>query len=191
LQFNKLENKIDRMKYTLEGQETARLKFRLLTVDDFDACIELFKDIEACRFLGIDKIETPKERCELWFEMTFERYQADLGGQNILIEKSTNKIIGQCGLLIRDIEGKQEFEIAYSILLEFRKKGFATESTEKCKNYAFANKFAESLISIIHTENVNSENVAIKNGMKKDKTTEFKGMPVNIYRIDFIEWKSI
>ena len=46
------------MKYTLEGQETERLKFRLLNSEDFDDCIELFKDIEVCRFLGVDKIET-------------------------------------------------------------------------------------------------------------------------------------
>ena len=177
------------MKYTLEGQETERLKFRLLNSEDFDDCIELFKDIEVCRFLGVDKIETPEERCRLWIEMTFERYKNDLGGQNILIEKNTNKIIGQCGLLVREIEGKQEIEIAYSILPEYRKKGFAAESTEKCKNFAFENKFSKSLISIIHTENSNSEKVAKKNGMKKNKNTEFKGMPVNIYRIDFSEWK--
>lgn len=177
------------MKYTLEGQETERLKFRLLNSEDFDDCIELFKDIEVCRFLGVDKIETPEERCRLWIEMTFERYKNDLGGQNILVEKNTNKIIGQCGLLVREIEGKQEIEIAYSILPEYRKKGFATESTEKCKNFAFENKFSKSLISIIHTENSNSEKVAKKNGMKKNKNTEFKGMPVNIYRIDFSEWK--
>jgi ribosomal-protein-alanine N-acetyltransferase len=177
------------MKYTLEGQETERLKFRLLKSEDFDDCIKLFKDIEVCRFLGVDKIETPEERCRLWIEMTFERYKKDLGGQNILVEKNTNKIIGQCGLLVREIEGKQEIEIAYSILPEYRKKGFAAESTEKCKNFAFENKFSKSLISIIHTENSNSEKVAKKNGMRKNKNTEFKGMPVNIYRIDFSEWK--
>jgi len=177
------------MKYTLEGQETERLKFRLLNIEDFDDCIELFKDIEVCRFLGVDKIETPTERCRLWFEMTFERYKNNLGGQNILLEKNTNKIIGQSGLLVREIEGKQEIEIAYSILPEYRKKGFATESTEKCKNFAFKNKFSNSLISIIHTENINSEKIAKKNGMRKDKNIEFKGMSVNIYRIDFSEWK--
>lgn len=177
------------MKYTLEEQETERLKFRLLNIADFDVCIKLFEDIEVCRFLGVDKIETPKERCRLWFEMTFERYKNDLGGQNILLDKNTNKIIGQCGLLVREMEGKKEIEIAYSILPEYRKKGFATESTEKCKNFAFENKFSESLISIIHTENINSEKVAKKNGMRKDKNIEFKGMLVNIYRIDFSEWK--
>lgn len=178
------------MKYTLEGEETERLKFRLLNIEDFDDCIELFKDNEVCRFLGVDKVETPNERCKLWFEMTFDRYKNDLGGQNILIEKNTNKIVGQSGLLVREIEGKQEIEIAYSILPKYRKKGFATESTEKCKNFAFESEFTESLISIIHTENINSEKVASRNGMRKDKTTEFKGMSVTIYRINSSEWEN-
>ena len=179
------------MKYTLQGQETERLKFRLLNIEDFESFIELFEDIEVCRFLGVDKIETPNERCKLWFELTFDRYKNDLGGQNILIEKNTNKIVGQSGLLVREIDGKQEIEIAYSILPNFRKKGFATESTEKCKNFAFENKFSESLISIIHTENIHSEKVAEKNGMRKDKNTEFQEMEVNIFRIDLNEWNTI
>lgn len=178
------------MKYTLEGQETERLKFRLLNIEDFESWIELFEDIDVCRFLGVDKIETPNERCKLWFELTFDRYKNNLGGQNILIEKSTNKIVGQSGLLLREIDGKKEIEIAYSILPNFRNKGFATESTEKCKNFAFENKFSESLISIIHTENIHSEKVAVKNGMRKEKNIEFQGMEVNIFRINLNEWKN-
>lgn len=178
------------MKYTLEGQETERLKFRLLTIEDFDVWIELFENIEVCRFLGVDKIETPNERCKLWFEMTFERYKNDLGGANVLLDKSTNKIIGQSGLIVREIEGKQEIEIAYSILPEYRKKGFASEATKKCKDFAFENNFSPSLISIINTENSNSEKVAKNNGMRNDKSIEYHGMPVNIYRIDIDQWKN-
>jgi RimJ/RimL family protein N-acetyltransferase len=177
------------MKYTLEGQETERLKFRLLNVEDFDVWLELFENIEVCRFLGVDKIETPNERCKLWFEMTFERYKNDLGGANVLLDKSTNKIIGQSGLIVREIEGKQEIEIAYSILPEYRKKGFASESTKKCKDFAFENNFSKSLISIINTENSLSEKVAKNNGMKNDKSIEYNGMQVNIYRIDIDEWE--
>ena len=95
------------MKYTLEGQETERLKFRLLNIEDFENWIELFKDIEVCKFLGFDKIETPKERCKIWFDMTFERYKNDLGGQNILLDKNTNKIIhGICGMRGRLVPSK-------------------------------------------------------------------------------------
>lgn len=178
------------MKYTLEGQETERLKFRLLNREDFDVWIELFENIEVCRFLGVDKIETPHERCKLWFEMTFERYNNNLGGANVLLDKFTNKIIGQSGLIVREIEGKQEIEIAYSILPEYRKKGFASESTKKCKDFAFENNFTQSLISIINTENSNSEKVAENNGMRNDKTIEYNGMLVNIYRIDIDDWKN-
>ncbi|MEO8233876.1 MAG: GNAT family N-acetyltransferase [Flavobacterium sp.] len=177
------------MKYTLEGEETERLKFRLLNEKDFDIWIELFEDIEVCKFLGVDKIKTPKERCKLWFEMTFERYRDDLGGANVLLDKLTNEIVGHCGLIVRKIENKKEIEIAYSILPEHRKKGFAAESTKKCKDFAFENDFSQSLISIINTENINSEKVAKNNGMRNDKTTEYKEMAVNIYRIDIAEWK--
>jgi ribosomal-protein-alanine N-acetyltransferase len=178
------------MKYTLEGQETERLKFRLLNIADFDIWIELFENIEVCRFLGVDKIETPNERCRLWFEMTFERYKNDLGGANVLFDKITNKIIGQSGLIVREIDGKKEIEIAYSIVPEYRKKGFASEATKKCKDFAFENNYSQSLISIINSENINSEKVAKNNGMRNNKTIEYNGMLVNIYRIDIDEWKN-
>jgi hypothetical protein len=40
-----------------------------------------------------------------------------------------------------------------------------------------------SVISIIDTGNVNSQKVAIRNGMVRDKETEFKGLKVYVYRI--------
>jgi hypothetical protein len=33
-------------------------------------------------FLGVDKVETQMKDVNLWFEMTFDRYKNDLGGQN-------------------------------------------------------------------------------------------------------------
>ncbi len=62
---------------------------------------------------------------------------------------------------------------------------------KKCRDYAFENNFADSIISIIHVENINSEKVAINNGMVKTKTTQFKEMPVNIFRINKTDWEQI
>ncbi len=179
------------MKYTLNGEETKRLKFRLLNNNDFDQWKELFYDIEVSKVLGMDKLGTPKEQCEKWFEWTYDRYKNNLGGQNILIEKSTNKIIGQSGLLVREIDGVKEIEVAYSILPSSRKKGFATEASRKCRDFAFENKFSDRLISIINTNNLNSEKTAIKNGMKKKETVNFNGNNVNIYQITYEEWKAL
>ena len=179
------------MKYILEGQETERLKFRLLNERDFDEWVELFTDNDVSKVLGMDKIGTPKEQCEKWFEWTFDRYKNNLGGQNILINKSTNKIIGQSGLLVREIDGIKEIEVAYSILPSFRQKGFATEASQKCRDYAFENNFSKRLISIINTKNPNSAKVALNNGMQNDRTIDFHGNQVNIYQITLNEWKKL
>ena len=34
---------------------------------------------------------------------------------NVLVDKSTGKMIGQCGLLVQEIDGTNHLEIGYSI----------------------------------------------------------------------------
>jgi len=176
------------MKYLLNGQESERLKFRLLKKDDFNIWVEFFKHKGVSEYIGMDEIPTAKEKAEKWFELINNRYLNDLGGMNVLIDKKTNEFVGQCGLLIQEIDGKKELEIGYSIMPKFWNKGYATEAAIKCKDFAFENNYADSIISIIHIENKSSEKVAEKNGMIKHSNTEYKGMPVNIYRIEKNEW---
>ena len=173
------------MKYSLEGKETERLKFRLLKLEDFDDWINLFKGKNVAKFLGMDSNLSEKEMCEIWFEKTFNRYENDLGVMNVLIDKETNLLIGQCGLLIQSIQNVERLEIGYSILPKYWHKGYASESAIKCKNYAFENNLSDSLISMVHVENIGSEKVALKNGMiLEQKIDSYEGSPVNIFRID-------
>ena len=125
------------MKFLLSNQETERLRFRKLEPADFTVWLELFRDDETSKLLGMQDFQTPEERCKKWFEWTFHRYENNLGGQNALIYKDTNQLVGQCGLLVREVDHKFELEIAYSILPDFRQKGFAYESARKCKEFAF------------------------------------------------------
>ena len=174
------------MKYILENQESERLKFRLLEQGDFEAWKNLFIGKDVATFLALDPELTVDELCQFWFEKVFNRYENDLGGMNVLIDKKTQKMIGQCGLLVQTVEDEKRLEIGYSILPEFWGKGFASEASQKCQEYAFKNNFAESLISIIHIDNIASEKVAIKNGLKFEKRVEnYMGkMPANIFRVD-------
>jgi RimJ/RimL family protein N-acetyltransferase len=176
------------MKYLLKGQETARLKFRLLEREDFTTWLQLFEDRTATGFLGLADIGTPEAQCEKWFEITENRYKNDTGGLNVLIDKETNEFIGQCGLLIQEVDGVREMEIGYSILPKHWNKGYATEAAQKCRDYAFEHNFTDSLISIVHIDNIRSEKVARKNGMTLNKKTLFKEMPVTIFRITKTEW---
>ncbi len=173
------------MKYLLTGQETERLKFRLLKPDDFDSWVDLFKENKVAGFLEMDPTLSPTDLCKAWFDKSFNRYQNDLGGMNVLIDKKTNRFVGQCGLLIQTIEEVKRLEVGYSILPKFWNQGYAFEAALKCKNYAFENNFTDSLISVVHIENIGSEKVALKNGMTFEKKLDDL---FNIFSIDKKDW---
>ena len=103
---------------------------------------------------------------------------------NALIEKESGRLIGHCGLLVQIVDGIPELEIAYSLLPEFWNKGYAIEAAMKCRDFAFANNFSDSLISIISLTNIPSEKVALKNGMHIDKRTIYSNNEVNIFRVN-------
>ncbi|GAA4277272.1 GNAT family N-acetyltransferase [Aquimarina mytili] len=174
------------MKYLLTGQETERLSFRLLEPEDFNAWVPLFKEKDVAKFLGMDPKLSPNGLCQAWFDKSFNRYQNDLGGMNVLIDKKTNQFIGQCGLLIQTIDDVKRLEVGYSILPKFWNQGYAYEAARKCKDYAFENNFTDSLISVVHIDNIGSEKVALKNGMTFEKLTE---EVFNVFSISKEDWK--
>lgn len=169
-------------KYLLEHQETERLRLRQVVSKDFDAWLPFYHNPESTRFWhGLPK--NPVEACQQQFDRIFERYQNNLGGMNALILKETETLVGLCGLLIQEVDRRSELEIGYSILPTHWRKGYAFEAAQKCKSYAKEHDLAQSLISIIHIDNIPSQKVALKNGMFLDKTTSYKDNPVHIFRV--------
>lgn len=173
-------------KYSLEGQESARLQYRPVRESDFDTWLRFCQYPDSLKYIFSKKQleeQDPLLRCRMWFDRVAHRYNNQLGGMNALIDKETQALVGQCGLLIQTIDGQQELEIGYSLMPEHRGKGYAIEAAQTCKAFAFANKLAPSLISVIHVENEASMKVARANGMQLDKTTISEGDPVHVFRI--------
>ncbi len=173
--------------YSLEGQETKRLLFRRITEHDFEIWLEFCKYPDSLKYIFSQeqlKVEDPIERCRMWFNKVFHRYENGLGGMNALVDKQTGEFVGQCGLLIQTIDDIEELEIGYSIMPSYRGKGFASEAANRCKEFAFENDYTTSLISVIVPENLDSIKVAMNNGMKLSKTTISNGDLVNIYRVN-------
>jgi [ribosomal protein S5]-alanine N-acetyltransferase len=171
------------MNYLLSSHQTPRLLFREVSLTDFDSWLKFFEDPETSKH-WVEEKETPKIACEKWYQRQFERHQNNHGGMNALIEKSSGKLVGHCGLLVQTVDGATELEIGYSLLPEFWGKGYAIEAAKKCKEHAFENNLATSLISIISLSNLPSQKVAIKNGMSIEKQTVYKGNQVYIFRIN-------
>jgi len=170
------------LKYLLIGQETERFNFSLLKTGYFDFWMEFFK-VNILRNIFTSTQNYPKLNYAK-YGLTNHFTDTKMNWAEWTFCLTKNKLVGQCGILIQTIENIQLLEIGYSILPEFWNQGFASESAIKCKNYAFENNFANSLISMIHIYNIGSEKVAIKNGMSFEK----KLNSFNIFRIDKENW---
>ena len=178
------------MKYLLAGGETSRLIFRKIEKSDFTEWLKFFTD-PTTSIHWLEEKQLPQEQCESWYQKQFWRYENEMGGTNALIEKSSGKLIGHCGLLVQIVDDRTELEIGYSLLSEFWGKGYASEAAIRCRDYAFENNLSESLISIISLTNIPSQQVALKNGMAIEKETIYKDNRVYIFRIDKSDWKKI
>ena len=155
--------------YSLYNQETERLIFRALRPSDFNAWLPLFEADNVAKFLEMDTTLSPREMCQVWFDKSHHRFANNLGVMNVLEDKKSGELMGQCGLLLQTVNNKQRLEIGYSILPVFWERGYASEATQKCKVFAFKNRLANSLISVVHKQNVGSEKVAVRNGMTLER----------------------
>ncbi|MEO8151111.1 MAG: GNAT family N-acetyltransferase [Bacteroidia bacterium] len=167
--------------------ETPRLRIRKLIMNDVTAWMEYFQSPQVLKFMGFKPDD--KQGCIIWIEKQLKRYAAnEHDGLRALIDKETNEMVGQCGFLIQEIDNEVVLEIGYHLISRFWKKGYATEAAKAFKEYAFENNLADSLVSIIHIDNINSQQVAERNGMKRERQTTFRDTAVFIYRIDKQDW---
>ncbi len=169
------------MKYF--NQESERLRYRKLTKNDISSWVEFFEKNDRLHFLGLDLTKTKDVLAKDWIIRQLERYEEQGLGLLAVEIKENGKLIGMGGIIPRELNGKSEHEIAYSLKPEFWKKGYGTEIAKQMKRFGFKNIETNRFISIIHIENTDSIHVAKKNGMNVLFRTEFMGMNVDIYGI--------
>lgn len=75
-------------------------------------------------------------------------------------------------ILQRDVAGRDEVEIGYLFLREFRREGLATEAAVACREFGFGPMGQNRLISLIDPRNIASIRVAEKVGMRREATIE-------------------
>ena len=102
-----------------------------------------------------------------WLDRQLGRYAQYGFGLWAVELKATGEMIGQCGLTMQDIEGREALEIGYLFEKAHWHRGYATEAAAACKIYAFEVLHAESVCSIIRDTNTASQNVAKRNGMRE------------------------
>jgi [ribosomal protein S5]-alanine N-acetyltransferase len=162
--------------------ETPRLILREFSLDDVDALARVLSDPETMRFYP-----APFDRAgvEEWIARNLRRCAKDGHGLWAMILKSTEELIGDCGLTIQDVEGKNEIEIGYHVRRDLWGHGFATEAARACRDFGFSHFHAKRPVSIIRPENLPSRRVAEKNGMNVWKEVVRLNFPHLVYSIRF------
>lgn len=170
--------------YYTDQLESPRLRTRWLTTADATAWSSFLADETILEFFPNPESLSAGERAQTWITKQIERYADKRFGLQALIDKQTNVFIGQCGLLVQEVDGQPEIEVGYHIFSQYRRKGYATEAAKLFFDFAIQHRQSDSLISIIKTSNVNSQKVADRNGLVRERQTVFNGSDVFIYRLD-------
>lgn len=100
-----------------------------------------------------------------WIEWNIENYRLYNHGLWAVILKETNQFIGDCGITTQNIDGELLPEIGFHIIPKFCNKGYASEATLACKNYAFDKLGYSEIYSYTNVENLASQKVAKNIGM--------------------------
>jgi [ribosomal protein S5]-alanine N-acetyltransferase len=169
--------------------ESNRLSTRFLTTKDILIWTNFFKDKEAVELFPTLGLTSNRDRARHWIHKQLKRYKENSFGLQALIDKKTNEFIGQSGIMKQEVDGITEIEVGYHIFKKFWGQGYAPEAAKLFINYAFENKLADSVISIIDIRNIKSQIVADKNGLKREKQTRWSDLDVFIYRMEKQNWK--
>lgn len=166
------------------NQNSERLKYRKLTEEDISSWVEFFIDNDRLQYLGIDLQKSKEILAEEWIKAQLIRYKNQgLGHLAVELKKSGN-FIGMGGILPRELNGNKEYEIAYSLKPNYWGNGYATEIAKTMREFGSKIIDTDRFISIIDVANVESANVAKKNGMTVLFNTEYLGMKVNVFGIE-------
>ena len=150
--------------------ETDRLILRHQIPSDLNELWALYQDPEIIKYIP----DAPRSREEAKEELEWHRNghpKYPEFGLWATIYKQTGNFIGRCGLLPWLIDGQNEVEVAYTIAQAYWGKGLATEAAQGILNYGFGKLNLSRLICLIDPENVASQKVAEKIGMKFERET--------------------
>jgi [ribosomal protein S5]-alanine N-acetyltransferase len=166
--------------------QTTRLLLREFTPQDADALALVLSDPETMRYYP-----APYDRAgvEQWIERNRQRYRDDgVGLWAMELTKTPDselhEIIGDCGIILQEVEGERLYEIGYHLRRDFWGQGLATEAAIACRDWAFAHLKADRLISLIRPENLPSRRVAERIGMTVWKEVNWRGLPHCVYSIE-------
>lgn len=161
--------------------ETERLLLREITHLDSEELLKIWGDAETMSLFP--KTLNPQEMGE-WIDRNLKRYESYGHGVWAVILKDSLQFVGDCGLVIQEVDGVEELEVGYHFNRNFCGLGLATEAALGCLDYGFNRLGSRRIISMIRPENLSSRRLAERNGLKVEKEIFWRGFQHYVYVIE-------
>ena len=168
--------------------ETERLILRDLRDCDLNGMFELDSNPEVHKYLGNKPIKTIEES-EKMIASIKQQYKERGIGRFAVVEKSTGDFMGWSGLKFNtgdkeSIGKKRDFyDIGYRLIPRYWNKGFAGESAIALLDYGFKDLNINAIVGAAQTDNIASNKVLQKIGLKYIETFPYEDVIINWYAL--------
>ena len=160
--------------------ETERLFLREITINDAEKMYLLNLDAQVLKYTGDEPFESVQDAKQ--FLENYDHYKKYSFGRWAVIRKTTNELLGWCGLKYTPELG--EYDIGFRFYKKYWNQGYATESAKACLNIGFDKYGLSKIVGRAMTENIGSIKVLEKIGMTYCKEFSFDGKNGVIYKIE-------
>lgn len=174
---------------TYKTFETERLILRPTTPEDARLVYEIFNTPKFKEFIGERNVSNEEDALKYLEEKTFPQIERLGYGNYTVILKDNGAKIGNCGLY--DREGLKGVDIGFSYLPEYYGKGYGYEAAVVLRDAAFQEFGLEEIGAITTKENIVSQKLIEKLGLKFIRIINIPNDPEDLlyYRITKAEWQ--
>jgi ribosomal-protein-alanine N-acetyltransferase len=168
--------------------ETERLILREILPTDVEGMFELDSNTEVHKYLGGKPIQTKQQAVEV-IQFIRVQYKNHGIGRFATLEKSSGDFIGWSGLKFNTgekemLNGKKDFyDIGYRFMPRYWGKGYATESSFATLDYGFKELNLELIVGAAEIENVASNKILQKIGLKYINDFSFEDTIASWYEL--------
>ena len=160
--------------------ETPRLTLRRLEESDAERLFEIYREPEVLRYFAVGPPDTVDD-ARAAIRRPLLRYEEWGFGLWATVLRDTGDLVGRCGLLLQNLDGDPEIEVAYLIAPAHWGRGLASEASRAIRDYGFGPLKQERLVAIIHVDNERSKRVARSIGMAFDRRSKYLHLDVDVF----------
>lgn len=157
---------------------TDRLIVREFVAADLDEAAEVFADP---RVLWWEPAPWSPAQTAEYLARVAAGYREDGMAEYAVVLKATGRVIGDCGPVLRTIEGVREPELGWDLRSDHWGQGYATEAASAVARYALTALALPRLVSLIEVSNERSQGVARRLGMRVERSLVWAGLPHDLW----------